>query len=250
MERFDGNCFVGNWPFFRIRENTVEKLAALHKKYDITGGLVSSLEAIFYQDPFEAELQLAEQLRGTDYKHIIVLNPALPAWEAELHRCVETFAVAGVRLLPGYHGYNLRDPEMDRVVANIKQYGLQMLITLRMHDDRTGWMIKPESVPLEDIAYFLKCNPDVKILLNHIRPAEIEKLNATGISWDNICIDTCGFKDGTNPIETIGKYDYLKGHIVYGSGAPIMEPYATVFQLETANMDPSEIADIFTAKNL
>lgn len=250
MERFDGNCFVGNWPFFRVRENTIEKLAALHKKYHITSGFVSSLEAIFYQDPYEAELQLAEQLRKTDYKHVVVLNPALPAWEAGLHRCVETLAVSGVRLLPGYHSYSLRDPQMDRVVAAIKQYNLQMLITLRMHDDRTGWMIKPVPVPPEDIACFIKSNPDIRILLNHIRPAEIEKLNALGVCWDNVFIDTCGFKDGTNPIEAVMKYDYLKGHIVYGSGAPIMEPYATVLQLETANLDPSEIAEIFTAKNL
>ena len=121
MERFDGNCFVGNWPFFRVRENTIEKLAALHKKYQITSGFVSSLEAIFYQDSFEAESQLAEQLQATGYKHIMVLNPALPAWEAELRRCVKTLAVAGVRLLPGYHSYSLRDPQLDRVVAAIKQ---------------------------------------------------------------------------------------------------------------------------------
>ena len=249
MERFDGNCFVGNWPFFRVRENTPEKLMQMHKKYQITSGFVSSLEAIFYQDPYEAEEQLAAQLRGTSYKHIMVLNPALPAWEAELCRCVERLSVSGIRLVPGYHSYCLRDPQMDKVVALAKQYGLEILLTLRMHDDRTGWMIAPAPVPLEDLAYFIDRNPDVRILLNHIRPGEIEKLNALGVTWDNVYVDISGFKDGTNPLETVLKFDYLKGHILYGSGAPIMEPYATVLQLETADIDPTEAEDIFTAKN-
>ena len=67
MKRMDFNGFAGNWPFFRVRNNTVEKLAKLHSRCGIEGGFVSSLEAIFYQDPWEAELELSRQLEGTPY---------------------------------------------------------------------------------------------------------------------------------------------------------------------------------------
>ena len=62
MEHMDFNCFTGNWPFYRVRYNTVEKLAQLHSRIGITGGYISALEAIFYQDPYEAELALAKEL--------------------------------------------------------------------------------------------------------------------------------------------------------------------------------------------
>ena len=127
MGRFDGNCFVGNWPFYRVNETTDEELIKVHSRYGITGGFLSSLEAIFYQDPFVAEKQLARQIKGTAYKHIMVLNPTLPAWKDDLARCVEKFEIAGVRLLPGFHGYSLDDPVLNEVVQEIKKYHLYFL---------------------------------------------------------------------------------------------------------------------------
>ncbi len=44
MKRMDFNGFAGNWPFFRLRNNTVEKLAALHSRCGIEGA--------FHQDAF------------------------------------------------------------------------------------------------------------------------------------------------------------------------------------------------------
>ena len=67
MKRLDLNCYCGNWPFFRVRYNTVEKIAQLHSRCGIEGGFISAIEAIFYQDPYEAEVQLAKQLEGTLY---------------------------------------------------------------------------------------------------------------------------------------------------------------------------------------
>ena len=117
MKRFDANCFCGNWPFFRVKENTVDKMQNIHKKYSISGGCVSSLEAIFYQDPYEAEAELARQLQGTNYYHIMVLNPMLPAWREDLKRCVSELHIRGIRLLPGIHRYSLQDPLIEDVIV-------------------------------------------------------------------------------------------------------------------------------------
>ncbi len=67
MRRFDCNCFAGNWPFHYIRRNTPQKLLELHRKATIDSGLISSLEAVFYRDPWEADARLLESINGTPY---------------------------------------------------------------------------------------------------------------------------------------------------------------------------------------
>ena len=203
MNRFDGNCFVGNWPFYRVNEKTVEGLLNVHKRYGFTGGFLSSLEAVFYQDPFEAESQLAIEIKGTPYRHIMVLNPMLPAWKDDLDRGVEKLGVAGVRLMPGFHGYTLDDFVLDEVIEQVKKYNLYLLITLRMHDDRMTWMYHPRSIPMEEICRFVNRNHDVRILLNHIGSHEIKQMNTLGVIWDNLFVDTYGFKGGVNPVESV-----------------------------------------------
>ena len=151
MRRMDFNGFTGNWPFFRVRSNTVEKLAQLHQRCGIEGGFVSSLEAIFYQDPYEAELQLSRQLKGSAYMHAMVLNPTLPGWKDDLKRAAQQLNIKAVRLVPGFQGYALTDPALEEVMANLREYGLPLIITLRMRDERTMWMIQPESIPVEDL---------------------------------------------------------------------------------------------------
>ena len=84
MRQLDFNCFSGNWPFHKIRSNSVDKLCLLHRRCGIEGGFISSFEAIFYQDPYEAELELAKQLEGKSYYHVMVVIPTLPAWKSAI----------------------------------------------------------------------------------------------------------------------------------------------------------------------
>ena len=246
---FDVNCFTGNWPFFSVRENTVEKLQNLHSKYKISGGFISSLEAIFYQDPYEAEMQLAQQIDGTAYEQIMVLNPLLPGWKNDLENCINRLGIGGVRLMPGFHGYSLKDKSVDEAVSFAAKNSLHFMITLRMQDDRAVWMHHPQCVPMEELAEFLNQNGDLPVVLNHIYPYEIDRLNDLDVNWENVYVDTSGFKGGDNPLESVLSKKFLKGHIVFGSGAPLMEPYATVFQLETADIVEGERNQIFNCEN-
>ena len=246
MCRFDSNCFVGNWPFFRVKENTVAQLLKVHDRFGFTGGYVSSLEAIFYQDPYEAEKQLAKEIQNTRYKHIMILNPMLPAWKDDLARCISKLGVTGVRLMPGFHGYTLNNPVMADVIQEVKKYSIPMLLTLRMHDERMTWMYHPRNIPMQEVCDFVNCSKDVSILVNHIRPHEINQLNELGVRWDDLYVDISGFKGGMNAVEGVLKFDFLKGHIVFGSGAPLLETYGSVLQLETAEIDTGTINQVFS----
>ena len=95
-----------------------------HRSCGIEGGFVSALESIFYQDPYEAEVLLAEAVKGTAYRHAMILNPTLPGWKDDLARAVRELDIKAVRLVPGFHGYKLTDAVMDEVTSLLVQYDL------------------------------------------------------------------------------------------------------------------------------
>ena len=250
MRRLDFNGFAGNWPFFRVRSNTVEKLAQLHRRCGIEGGFVSSLEAIFYQDPWEAELQLSRQLEGTPYMHAMVLNPTLPGWKDDLKRAVGQLKIKAVRLVPGFQGYTLQDPVMDEVCAMLREFGLFLIVTLRMRDERTMYMLQPESISMEVLQSFLDKNGDIPTLITHIRTAETEKLSPQLEARENLFVDISGFKDGLFVLDRMVLETAARGHLVYGSGAPLMELQATTMQIDTAEIEEAEKEAIFSGEKL
>ena len=250
MNYMDFNCFSGNWPFYKVRYNTVEKLAAQHKRIGVTGGVISSLEAIFYQDPYEAELALAKELEGTDYLHAMILNPRLPGWKDDLHRAQRDLNIKAVRLVPGFQGYTLADPVLEEVAADLRMYGLPVILTLRMRDERTMWMLQPENVSMEDLQGFLDKYPDIPTVVTHIRAAEAEKLSPQFVARENLFVDISGFKDGLFVLDRMATESAARGHLVYGSGAPLMEMQATTLQIDTAQIPEEVKTEIFGGEKL
>lgn len=211
---------------------------------------MSALEAIFYQDPYEAELELSRQLEGTPYMHAMVLNPTLPGWKDDLKRAVEKLRIKAVRVVPGFQGYTLKDPVMDEVAAALEHYNLPLIITLRMRDERTMFMIQPESIPVEELIEFLGKNPGLPTLITHIRAAETEKLGALFAARENLFVDISGFKDGLFVLDHMVKDTAACGHLVYGSGAPLMEMQATTLQIDTAELPEEAKQEIFSGEKL
>lgn len=250
MKRLDFNGFSGNWPFFKVRNNTVEKIARLHARCGITGGIVSSLEAIFYQDPYEAELELSRQLQGTPYMHAMVLNPKLPGWKDDLKRAVQQLNIKAVRLVTGFQGYTLADPVMEEVTACLREYEFPLIITLRMRDERTMWMLQPANVEIGELTAYLDKNPDIPTLITHIRAAEVEKLSPQLTARENLFVDISGFKDGLFVLDRMWSDTAAKGHIVYGSGTPLMEMQATTLQIDTALLPDEAKAEMFGGEKL
>ena len=245
MNRMDFNCYTGNWPYFRVRYNTPQKLAQLHSRCGITGGFVSACEAIFYQDPYEAERLLSKELEGTPYMQAMVLNPILPAWHDDLKRAVTELNIKAVRLMPGFHNYCLTDPVLDQVCDALRTYHLPLILTLRIRDERTCWMFHPKSVPLEDVAAFLDRNTDIVTLLACTRKAEVVTLGEQFKSRNNLFTDVSGFKDDNFAVEeaceAVGA-----DHILYGSSAPLLELQATTIIVDRAILPESTRTEIFS----
>lgn len=246
MKRFDFNFFSGNWPFHKVRYNTVEKIAQLHKRCGIEGGLISSCEAIFYQDPYEAEVSLARELEGTGYYHAMTLNPTLPGWKDDLRRCVEQLGIKAVRLVPGYHGYLLTDSVMDEVSDALRASKLPLVITLRTEDERTTWMVKPRSIPMDEVKAYLEKNPDIPTLVANVRINEAADLAPIFETRQNLFIDTSGFMRGLFPVDTA--YPYVKGQMVFGSNAPLSDMQCFTFLVDKSVLTDSQKAAVYSGE--
>ena len=84
MKIVDVNCLVGHWPFRKLYKNSFADLMEIHRKNNIGYGFVSSLNSIFYNDPFEGEEDLHNIIKGTDYRHVLTINPMLPCFEKDI----------------------------------------------------------------------------------------------------------------------------------------------------------------------
>lgn len=249
MKRLDFNCYCGNWPFFRVRYNTVEKIAQLHSRCEIEGGFISAIEAIFYQDPYEAEMLLAKQLEDTPYMHAMILNPKIPGWKDDFFRAMKDLNIKAIRLTPGFHGYNLTDPVLDEVCDLLRTYHLPLILTLRIHDERTAWMFSPRKLEVEEIAAFLDKYKDIVTILGCTRVKEAITLKPQFEKRSNLFTDISGFKDGNYAVESVSEQIGCE-HIVYGSSAPLLEMQSTTIIVDRAKLPAETRSAIFSGNKL
>lgn len=221
MKKIDVCCFAGAWPFHKIDHCTVKDLQKIHQENGIDSGFVSSTQAIFYNDPYEAELDLQKELAGTGYRHVMTINPTLPAWREDLRRGVHELSIAAVRIHPGYHGYELSDACMNDLMAALREYRLPLFLTSRMEDERITYLLQPRLVHWSEVGRFLEAYPDQPILLSNFRTNEIRAIGEIIRNHPQVLIDSSGLKDGAFALETVRDEYHLADRLVFGSLATV-----------------------------
>lgn len=247
MGRIDFNCFCGTWPFHHIRKHTFADLCALHRVHGIDYGYVSSLEAIFYQDPYEADARLAAEIHGSSYRQVVTVNPTLPGCVSSLKRMLDEFPVAGVRILPGFHGYMLNDSCLDQLYAMLCTYRLPLFLTLRMEDERAAYLFQAQEVPVWDVELFLSTHTSVPVLICNCRNQEFRRLSSVLSHYPHVCIDCSGLKNELFGIDAI-EADGMAKKLVYGSVAPLFCMKSTILLIETAEIPDGTKEHIFSGQ--
>lgn len=228
---FDAGVFCGNWPFHKVRTNTLAAVLAQQTENGIVGGLISAFEGIFYNDPTEADDELSSQLRqNAAYRPVMSVNPTLPSAAEDIARQL-AHGAAAIRLYPCYHGYRLTDDCVKTVCALAAERGLPVFVTLRMEDDRNQYIFQPRALPAEEIAEFLG-QTSAAVILSQVRQAELTALSRE-IAKPNVYADTAGLKDGLfaieRAVETVGAEKLL-----FASYAPMNALKSNLF---TVTMD-------------
>lgn len=235
MNTVDVNCMIGHWPFRKISSCTFDDLKKVHAANWISYGYVSSINSIFYNDPYEGDEELHEMIVNTGYKHVLTVNPKLPAFEDDIARGMKDFRVSGVRVYPGYHNYSLDCPEMKALCRILAKLGLPLFLTLRAEDERLNYLTTPQPVDITGIQAFIEDNPDLTILLLNIRFYEIMTLKSAILNSGRVFVDTSGLKDLLFNIEKLTE-SIGDSRIMYGSLHPLNCLESTLFQVTMADI--------------
>ncbi len=216
----DYNCFTGNWPFHKIRRNTFEDIKALHKKYGIEYGYISKIESVFYNDPFESELDLHNEIKGSGYKQVMTVNPTLDIAENIVKKGIKELDIKGVRIIPGYHGYSILDDCVKNLVKLLKENNLPLFINSHLEDERVSYLLHPIGTPFDEIGKFIAENKDIEIQLCTIGFNELMRIKDEILSSDKVYFDISGFKDRLFAIPEIRAAE-LSHKARFGSMAPL-----------------------------
>ncbi|MDY3287072.1 MAG: hypothetical protein SOX31_10990 [Eubacteriales bacterium] len=249
MNHLDCGCFVGAWPFHKIRHPSFADLRALHMKNGISGGFVSSTDAIFWNDPWEAELDLAKALKGfPSYRHVMTVNPTLPGVWDDLERAVRSLSVAGVRVLPGFHGYALSDDCAKPLWDWLRRHRLPLFISMRVEDERVTHLFHPRSLTVSEVDAFLKAEIGFPVVVSNVRDNELPALRDTILARPDVFADAAGFKGSLFFLDDLAPTGLLP-RVVYGSYAPVHCLKSTLLVVETAKIGAAVQESILTAEN-
>lgn len=203
---YDFAAFSGHWPFRRLRSSG----------FGAGGGVVSSLDAIFYNDPREGDEPLMQSL-PENWQPAVCLNPRLP-WMKEALRDYHARGVRFGRLYPCIHDYGPQDPGLHHLCKAASELGITLIVTARMEDDRLCYLLKQHSVSVTEWISLARKYPRVKFVFSHFYAGE---LSACLPLPGNVWTDTSGLCHGLDPVENLINAGFPAERIVFGSFSPL-----------------------------
>ena len=236
----DTNAYLGRWPFRRTPCDELEQLLAVYKKYGISEVWVGSLEGLFHRDIGGVNHRLWETCQAVHEVRLVPIgsvNPRLPDWKEDLHRCAQKYNMPGIRLHPNYHRYGLDEPVFQELLDLAERYGLLVQLAVRMEDVR----VQDERFPVPDVdlkplADLAEARPKLNIvILNGFLPATrslLPRLVKTGRIWLEIAT-----------LEGLGGLEHLfrtmpADRILFGSHVPLFCLESALLKLRESELAP------------
>ncbi len=228
----DCNVGFGHWPFARFAEDTPAKLDRLLEKDGIGAALVSSAEAVLYEEPEECNEELSKRLaRHPRLVCVPVANPRLRGAESIVARP----GLKAVKLIPNYHGYSLRDDRAVAVCEKAAARGIPVLVQMRIEDERSHYeLLKVPGVPVDDVIALAERVPTLAVVALCPYYGEAVKLaKVTNVYTDISFVET---------LDTLGQLcaGVPAGKVLFGSHAPWLYPRAAVAKLELSTIDDAD----------
>ena len=212
---YDLSAFCGHWPFRKLRRASLPEQLEEYAHLGFFGGCMSSLDAIFYNDPREADEPLLNGLKGTGWHPAICVNPLLPWWEMTTEKAHRR-GVRHLRLYPGIHRYDVKMAEPVFQLA--ETLGMVVIVTARMEDDRLCYLLEQQPVDLSEYAEICRQYSSVPVLFSGCYAGELTALKNVP---PNLWTDTSGLCHGLWPIEELIRNGVPAERMVFGSLSPL-----------------------------
>ena len=193
----DSNAWLGHWPFHsQLPGQTVESAISRMKSVGISAAWVSRLEGLFDRDVAAINLQLAQDCQAAHTIKLIpfgIVNPMMPDWQDDLRRCHEVHHFTGIRIAPGFHGYDLNSSAFHALLTDATSRRLIVQLIVTMEDERTQHPVfRVPFVDLGPLAQLVDSVPGLRlVVLNAFRKLSMDeaaRLSATRKVWFDIAM--------------------------------------------------------------
>lgn len=234
----DVNVDLGRWPLRRLPADEPERLVPKLRAQGVTQAWVGSFDGLLHKDLGAVNGRLAEDCRRYGRGLLLPfgsINPKMPGWRRDFHRCLEVHRMRGIRLHPNYHGYRLDEPEVGRLLALAAQHHLVVELALLMEDER---MMHPRlrvaPVDPTPLAEWVKQITGLRLVLLNalaiVRGEPLRKLFSAG----EVCVETATL-EGVGGIENFLKQAPPE-RLLFGSHAPYFYLEAAALKLKESSL--------------
>jgi predicted TIM-barrel fold metal-dependent hydrolase len=234
----DVNCFVGHWPSRRLPYRTAVDVRQLMARTNTQGTLITPLAALLYKDCLSAVREMLDELELGAFATmwpVAVVNPIFPGWRNDLDIMVEEWECVALRLFPNYHGYRLPDTETEKLLAQVQDRQLPLMISVRIEDERLQHrLMRVEPVSHFDISWVLRMFPGVKLVLCGLRPDEVDLLSGDILTHPSAGVDISERMPQFYLEEMVKQLG--SNRILLGTGMPLKYPECALQQVNDAQL--------------
>jgi predicted TIM-barrel fold metal-dependent hydrolase len=240
----DASALLGRFPFRARARSDAGAYIGRMSGLGFGGALVSAVEAVFAEDSYQAERELAEEISDRPgLLHLKIVNPERHWWRRDLENALETLRVAGIRLVPWYHGYDLDDPRLGTVLDFAEKADLPIAIHYRMQDYRTLWMLRPPEPAdgkTEDLKRLLERRVGGRLVIAGLHFSDMLSIADSVKERQNVLLDTSRLKGPWRTLEKLNDRMPVGRLLTYGSLWPLCTPECPLEQIAHSRLSESE----------
>jgi predicted TIM-barrel fold metal-dependent hydrolase len=239
----DANCAIGHWPFRRLWTTTADGLLRLLDEAGIERAVVGHTHGVFYRSPHESNAELHDALRLHRDRLIpfACLSPDYAGWRDDLKQCVEEWGMAGLRLYPSYHRYDLAGGAAAELLAEAERLELPVSVPCAFEDPRQRHPLDTVPDLLEHpLAFAARRFPGVRFLYTNVPLTTLDMVARHSPLQENVVFDTCGLAGPLS--DALLKALAIVGprRIVLGTHAPFKYPHVSLLRVRLLDLPDAE----------
>ncbi|RKY63159.1 MAG: hypothetical protein DRP99_04590 [Candidatus Latescibacterota bacterium] len=241
----DVNAYVGEYPFRPLLYSRASELSELMKRYGISRAWVSSVEAMFREDPREANRRLVEEISGfPELEPVAVVNPAIANWKETFGEAVR-MGVRAFKLHPNYHGYSLSAPRASEFLREAGRAGFPVIVQLRVQDVRTqNPLMVVEDFDVEEVLRAARELPGTRLMIGGVRWDELLRLASEVRDLPNLWVDISCLERMDGLREALDMVGAEK--LLFGTHAPFFYMASAVLKVNMAGLEAHEVERILS----
>jgi predicted TIM-barrel fold metal-dependent hydrolase len=219
----DTHVYLSRWPHARLPGDEPKELVAQLKMAGVTQAFAGTFDGLFHKDIASANERLAHTCAEHGQDLLLPfgsVNPTLPAWEGDIHRCRESFHMRGIRLHPTYHSYKLDDPRFAKVLPLATDAELVVQIVVSLNDKQHRWL-NPQNDPLDlaPLSKVVSRHPKLRLLVSGAQSSALKSEGAHIAEFPQAYIEINASSPFSEWPPVLGSIS--ADRLTVGSGAPL-----------------------------